>query len=218
MRKVTLEIEPYPEVWEADQGAFRQIVSYEVLEVLRLDHIKGLFIDLIECRLREGVSIGDVHVIGDMEVLSVVSSEGDKHICLVKGRESEASREEFSKEEMDLIYTTPSMVSEDRIVVSFICSQRDLERFVGRVRERVGRVVNMSFSPASYTRKETLSSLTDRQREVIVAAYAHGYFEIPRRIGSDQLADKLGMSRSTLLEHMRKSEARLMRHIMAGRR
>lgn len=51
--------------------------------------------------------------------------------------------------------------------------------------------------------------LTDRQEEIIRAAFAVGYFDFPRKIGSEKLADKLGVSVSTLSEVMRAAQRRI---------
>jgi predicted DNA binding protein len=192
------------------------VLSYEVLEVLMMDHTRGIFVDLIECRLREGVSIHDLKAIGNMDILSVISSEENKHVCLVQGKQAKEANETFYGEQLNLIYTAPSLISEDKIVISFISSHRDMMRFVEIVKEKVGQVVNMTFKQSTYERKELLSVLTDKQREVMMAAYRHGYYDIPRRIGSEDLAEKLEMSKPTLLEHMRKAERRIFMELMEG--
>ncbi len=51
--------------------------------------------------------------------------------------------------------------------------------------------------------------LTDRQEEMIQVAFASGYFDFPRRIGSQKLAAKLGVSLSTLSEVMRAAQRRI---------
>ncbi len=51
--------------------------------------------------------------------------------------------------------------------------------------------------------------LTDRQEEIIQVAFASGYFDFPRRIGSQKLATKLGISLSTLSEVMRAAQRRI---------
>ena len=51
--------------------------------------------------------------------------------------------------------------------------------------------------------------LTDRQEEIIQAAFALGYFDFPRKIGSPKLAKQLGVSVSTLSEVMRAAQRRI---------
>ena len=214
MRKVIIEIEPYETTKEAQRQMFTHICSYEVLEVLRMDHMKGLYVDLIECHLKENVSIDELASIGDMDILSVIRSEGDRHICLVLGHETEQANDVFS--EMNLIYTAPSLISEDKIIVSFISGQKDMMRFVEVVKAHIGKVVNITFKQSTYEKKDLLSILTDKQRETLAAAYRYGYYDIPKRISSEQLSDKVNLSKPTLLEHLRKGERRIFTEIFAG--
>ncbi|HTY47529.1 MAG TPA: helix-turn-helix domain-containing protein [Methanomassiliicoccales archaeon] len=216
MRKAIFEVEPYAAAKEAQKGVFTHIHSYEVLEVLRIDHVEGLYIDLIECHLKDGVSINDLRSIGNMEILSVVRSDGDKHTCLVKGHEPKSGRDTFKKNELDLIYTPPSMISADRVVVSFIGTPKQVAKFAEIVKARIGRITNLTVKPATYQKKDLLSALTKKQKEIMVAAYAYGYYDIPRRISSERLSSKLKISRPTLLEHLRKAERRLLAEAMAG--
>jgi hypothetical protein len=59
-----------------------------------------------------------------------------------------------------------------------------------------------------------LSRLTERQREVLVAAYSLGYFDLPKRISSRELAKKLSMRSSTLIAHRIKAERSLLDEIL----
>jgi len=214
MRKVIVEIEPYETTKKAQRTMFTHIRSYEVLEVLRMDHMKGLYVDLIECHLKENVSMDELTSIGNMDILSVIRSEGDKHVCLVLGHETEQANDVFS--ELNLIYTAPSLISEDRIIVSFISDQKNMMRFVEVVKANIGKVVNMTFKQSTYEKKDLLSILTDKQREIMTAAYRCGYYDIPKRISSEQLSEKVSISKPTLLEHLRKAERRIFMEILAG--
>lgn len=55
-----------------------------------------------------------------------------------------------------------------------------------------------------------LEALTDRQREVLEAAYRAGYFEWPRDSTAEELADSLDITSATLHGHLRKAEATLV--------
>lgn len=59
-------------------------------------------------------------------------------------------------------------------------------------------------------RATTESSLTKRQREVATEALARGYYDWPREITNEKLADELKISRATLHEHLRKAERTLL--------
>jgi predicted DNA binding protein len=216
MRKVIIEIEPYETTKEAQRPMFTHIRSYEVLEVLKMDHERGLFVDLIECHLKENVSIHELSSIGNMDILNVIRSEGDKHICLVLGHEPEEASDMFKSSDLNLIYTAPSLISEDRIIISFISGQKDMARFVEMVKAGIGKVVNMTFKQSSYEKKDLLTILTDKQREIMTTAYGYGYYDIPKGISSEQLSEKVKISKPTLLEHLRKAERRILTEILAG--
>ena len=51
--------------------------------------------------------------------------------------------------------------------------------------------------------------LTDRQEELVQVALASGFFDFPRKMGSVELAKKLGISVSTLSEIMRATQRRI---------
>jgi len=217
MRQVTLEIELGEAAKEERASTFEHIESYEVLEVLKMDFEQALFVDLIEVRTKEGVSIDDLPLIGNMEVLSVISSDGNRHTCLVRGREEGEAAENYSVFDLDLLYTTPSFQSADRVVISFIGLQKNLMAFVEMMRGGdVGKIVNMTFKRAAYQRRDVLSVLTDRQREVLLAAYRFGYYDLPKGITSERLSQRLALSKPTMLEHLRKAERRILEAVVAG--
>lgn len=51
---------------------------------------------------------------------------------------------------------------------------------------------------------------TDRQREVLELAYERGYYDRPSRTSHEALAAELGCAASTVGEHLRKAERRLV--------
>ncbi|MWG33868.1 helix-turn-helix domain-containing protein [Halomarina oriensis] len=55
-----------------------------------------------------------------------------------------------------------------------------------------------------------LDDLSERQREVIDLARREGYYSWPRETSAADLAETLDISKPTLLEHLRKAEAKLL--------
>jgi len=60
--------------------------------------------------------------------------------------------------------------------------------------------------------------LTPKQREALTAAYHIGYYDIPKRAESADVAKVLALGKSTTLEHLRKAEKRLLDSFMIGGR
>lgn len=57
--------------------------------------------------------------------------------------------------------------------------------------------------------------LTDRQEEALRIAYELGYFEIPRGVSLDGVADELGISAASASERLRRAQTRLLEETMA---
>lgn len=55
-----------------------------------------------------------------------------------------------------------------------------------------------------------VAEFTRRQRQVIETAYEDGYYNIPRGTTTANIADKLGISRRTVEEHLRRAERKVM--------
>lgn len=62
--------------------------------------------------------------------------------------------------------------------------------------------------------KEILGSLTWKQLDSLMKAIEFGYYEIPSRTTIEELAKKLGVSRSTYEEHLRKAEVKVIKAMM----
>lgn len=59
--------------------------------------------------------------------------------------------------------------------------------------------------------------LTARQSAVLRAAVEDGYYEFPRRTSTAALADRFGLARSTLEEHLRRAEGKVAKSFTAHR-
>jgi PAS domain S-box-containing protein len=89
----------------------------------------------------------------------------------------------------------------------------------GRTGEAIRRITDRVPAATLYSRRQrtredrgedSLETLTDRQREALLTAYHGGYYEWPRTQSADALADVLGVSKSTFLEHLRRAERKLL--------
>jgi len=203
MRTLTLEIEPFEGVRSEMAEIFSQIRSFEILETLKMDYNEGICIEIVEFVLKEGVSIHDIRTIGDMEVLNVLRSDGSKTTCLIRYTEPERTKGLFQESDLGLIHTIPTIISLEKFTVSMMGERKDLMDFVEMMRTHAGIVKKMSVRKAAYRKADILAVLTDKQREVMVAAFQNGYYDYPKRISSVQLCSMVNISKPTLLQHLR---------------
>lgn len=62
-------------------------------------------------------------------------------------------------------------------------------------------------------RERLASMLTDRQREILRTAIDAGYYEEPRRVTYEDLADELDLSSATVGEHLRRIEGKILTEV-----
>ncbi|ADE01630.1 receiver box HTH-10 family transcription regulator (plasmid) [Haloferax volcanii DS2] len=63
-----------------------------------------------------------------------------------------------------------------------------------------------------------LAGLTDRQRESLEVAYRTGYFERPKRRSAAEVAEAIGVSRSTFTQHLRAAHRKVFAELFDGER
>jgi predicted DNA binding protein len=109
----------------------------------------------------------------------------------------------------------PLEIVDNKIRMTFIGKPKQLKALLKTCEEiglhyKVVLLTDANFSPTA-----PLSCLTPKQREVLVTSFTEGYYDIPRRIESRELAFKLGLRSSTLIEHRRKAERKLLASILS---
>jgi predicted DNA binding protein len=116
----------------------------------------------------------------------------------------------------------PTMLHDGREFFDLILRNRD--RFIELVRrledvgevtiERVVSDVETPTQPNPVAWSSLQEDLTDRQIEVLSLAIERGYFEIPRAVDLSDLAVELGVRKTTVGEHLRRSLGRIATFII----
>jgi len=97
---------------------------------------------------------------------------------------------------------------------TFYGTERQVEKMLSRIEKSGLRFKVVSAGDAQFTPDSLLMSLTESQRKTLIEAYNNGYFDFPRKIGSKKLARLLGISKSTVSEHLRKAEKTMLSQIL----
>ncbi len=80
----------------------------------------------------------------------------------------------------------------------------------GRVELIRKRQLALSVLPTSVWVNSLFADLTGKQMDSLLKAHRHGYYNSPRQVTTESIANALGISRSTYEEHLRKAENRIM--------
>ncbi|UCE73386.1 MAG: helix-turn-helix domain-containing protein [Methanomassiliicoccales archaeon] len=215
MRKVTVEIVLSPEMKKAGAPIMDYIESIRVLEVLKIDFEKGIKAFVAELKSKEGYGLDDFRKQKNMEILNVLKTEGNKYTCIIKGHVPMEFRKLMREFDLDLIWDAPMFLSGEKVVFSAIGDQKNIKKFLEAIK-LVGIAKNISFKKGAFKEHDLLSCLTDKQREIVIQAMKNGYYDYPKKINSEDLSKKVGVSKATLLEHLRKAEGRLLKNLLVG--
>ena len=214
MRRLILEIsEKELSKFGLEMGSFQKIKSLDFLHFLRQDREEFAVISRIEFK-DDSSKIEDMLAGGLMVEAQILEQENNRtYTVFLKGGPSLSSILDYLG--IGGYLFPPLKISGRKLTLSFLGSERQVGEFIKKIttlgiRHKVVLLTEASFSPDS-----PLSMLTEKQRDVLIAAYKLGYYDIPRRINSEKLAKKLNIGGSTLGEHLRKAERRLLINILA---
>jgi len=110
--------------------------------------------------------------------------------------------------------SVPYEVRDGMLRITLLGNTRSIRMFLNslqkaRLHPKIVSLTDANFSPTS-----PLDNLTEKQKTVLVNAFKHGYYDVPRRIGSEALAEKLSIREPTLVIHRRKAERKLLAHVL----
>lgn len=116
-----------------------------------------------------------------------------------------------------LMARPPDFLDVDRMKVELVGNEKEIMEFLQYANEWTDNSFKILGLTSMDTKGESLlSKLTTRQRQMLLTAYALGYYDVPRRISSNDLSRHLNVDKSTVVEHLRKAERKLISSIIAG--
>lgn len=105
------------------------------------------------------------------------------------------------------------------IIFSVLLPDREtLRRLVEGIRGTGATADIRRITPPSGKSNETVvldvADITDKQRDALEEAMDVGYFEMPRQADLEELADRLGISKSAVSQRLKAVESKLVRRLM----
>jgi DNA-binding CsgD family transcriptional regulator len=111
-------------------------------------------------------------------------------------------------------FSVPFEIRDRRARMSYLGSAKQVKTFLEGVEKTGVKYRVARISDAKFPQNSPLSRLTEKQRRVLVAAYRLGYYDEPRRISSQELAKRMKVGSSTLINHRRRAERRLLAELV----
>lgn len=207
MRRLVVEFAVDDIVAILRETIFQKIETMEVLSFLKSSPDEVALI----CRVRfkdTSTRIEDLFS-NRFDEAQVLEKDKGSFICFVKQKRGGLSSE------VNLMgaggyLSVPYEIRNGRLKATFLGSAKEMRGILegiekAGVRNKLVSIMDAKFSPDS-----PLGLLTEKQRKVILSAFHMGYYDVPRRVSSEELAKRLNIREPTLVMHRRKAEKRLL--------
>jgi DNA-binding CsgD family transcriptional regulator len=211
MRRVTLEFN-YQEAWKQIFGSNTDNV--EVIEALRCFKcdLEGL---AIICRIRlkdKSIDVKDLVGKGLLTSIEILYTEKDGSIVVfIEGRSCVPQPPKGASMPKLLMARPPDFLDVDRMKVEVVGKEMDVKKLLQW--SNTYKILGLTSVDAKA--ESPLSKLTAKQKQVLLTAFALGYYDVPRRVSSEDLSRHLKADKSTIVEHLRKAERKLIDGIIA---
>ena len=218
MRRVTLEFN-YQEAWKQIFGSNADKV--EILEGLRCFKCDLESIAII-CRIKlkdKRMNVKDLIGKGLLTNIETLYKEKDgSEVVFIEGRlRIPRQLPKDARLPKLLVARPPDFLDVDRMKVEVLGKERDVKKILQNA-SRWSNTYKILGLTSSIDKKEEplLSKLSMKQRQALLTAFALGYYDVPRKISSEELSRHLNADKSTIVEHLRKAEKKLIDGIITG--
>jgi len=214
MRKLILEgsLEEFSKIDQEDFNfSIRLIKSFEILQFLRFDPEQFASI----CRIEFQNSSTRIEDIFEPKLIRAVVLEEEKPGTYVIFLKARSQPSDIAVLKTGVYLSDPCVVRDGKIKIGVVGEAKQLRAFIKYVENLKVNFTVVSLTDIKFPGRSPLENLTGKQRTVLTSAFDNGYYDMPRKIGSQELAKKLGLRGSTLIEHRRKAERRLLSRIFS---
>ncbi|MCP4764364.1 MAG: hypothetical protein GY870_21500 [archaeon] len=203
LKKVVLKIST--KYWYEE--FFNIIEKYELLQILRYDEERFYAIFKIKFfDKKANPTILDELNLDFFETEVIYEDKiKNEYLCFTKHKWTEKAFKALFKN-IDILIEPPITLEENYLNIIFLIEDKDLDDFLNLVEKSTDIFEIISITSKNPNYEHLFLFLTDRQKEIVFYAVRHGYYDIPRKISSTELANKFNISKSALMEHLRKIE------------
>jgi hypothetical protein len=216
MRRATLEFN-YEDAWKKIFGIYaNKIDLLEALKCFKCD-TQGL---VLICRIRlkdSKMTIRELQGKGLLTRVEVLYKEKDgSFVLFIEGKSCVPPPPKNIKPFHIMMSKPPEFLGIDKMKAEVIGKEKEMQKFLNYTSTVNGRPFKLTGLSALEPRQEShLGNLTSKQRQALITAYGLGYYDVPRRVSSEEVSRHLNMDKSTFVEHLRKAERKIVAEVIA---
>jgi HTH DNA binding domain len=216
MRRITLEFN-YQDAWKQIFGSYAEKV--EILEGLRCFKCDLESIALI-CRIKlkdKKMNVKDLIGKGLLTNIEVLYKEKDgSEVVFIEGRLCIPQLPKGTPLPKLLVARPPDFLDVDRMKVEVVGKETDIKKILQNASTWSNTYKILGLTSIDTKEESLVSRLSIKQRQALLTAFALGYYDVPRKISSEELSHHLNADKSTIVEHLRKAEKKLIDGIITG--
>ncbi len=181
----------------------------ELLHFLKFDRKEIAAVGRVSFREADS-KVEDLLGISSVTQVQRLEEEGRFWMILIRWRPKRGSLVSHHIETGGGYMVDPFEFRDGKIRITFLGNQKQMRELISRVEEHGFSCKVVSAMDAKFSSISPLVYLTEKQRDILTSAFRLGYYDIPKRLDSDQLAEHLNLANSTVVEHIRKAQRRIL--------
>lgn len=212
MRRVVIELSASELAEFMHEPRLNEVELFEALSLLRMTQTEATFVARIKFR-DPRINVGR-YFSDPTDIVQVLERENDgSYVCFMKGKMPRQVSGVMGLVNSGYL-SSPYEIRNGRVKIAYLGSTRVVKSLFGMI-DRAGLHYKvLSLTDARFSSNSPLSKLTEMQQKVITSAFDMGYYDLPRRIESREMAKRLNMAEPTFVVHRRKAERKLLSEIL----
>lgn len=216
MQRIVIEVDVVDFAKMSGDRVIEKIKSLEVLHFIKQDKEEMIIIASVEFK-DPSTKLDEVFNEKDSLLQVLDHSKEGKYLILSKSKPQNDPTGQILASEfwaMGGYMLTPLEIKNGKLKMSFLGSAKQM-RIIPSLLKATGISYKvLQLADANSSPDSPLSQLTEKQRKVLTAAYNYGYYDLPRKIDSRQLSEKLKIGSSDFIKHRRKAERRVLSEVL----
>ncbi len=212
MRRVTIEsgIDEVGRFLGTD-SIIRELELFEIISILREESNEWSIV----CRVKmKNASLSfDKCFVNESAIVQLLENEkNESKVYFLRTNPNALASNFFAT---GSYFSLPLEIKDGRIKASFLGTPQQIKQLLQLLGKSGFQYKIVSISDAKFSPNSPLSLLTEKQQKVLITAYKLGYYDIPKKTNTDEIAEKLHIRGATVVRHREKAEKRLISALLA---